>query len=85
MRTHCCAIKKVKRDVGIGFDTLQFHLYCAKKALSPNELQQILDVIAASNEERGFSLAGNVGDMSPNFGDMVFLVSAHFCVTISRH
>ena len=58
MRTQCRAIKKVKRDVGMGFDTSQIHLYCAKKALLPNELQQLLDVIAATpNAEAGFRSA----------------------------
>jgi hypothetical protein len=53
MRSQWRAIKRVKGEVGVGFDTLQYHFYCAKKALSPNELQQLLDVIAASDEDTG--------------------------------
>jgi hypothetical protein len=57
MRSQWRAIKRVKRDVGIGFDTSQYHFYCTKKALSANELQQLLDVIAASDEDTGLKSA----------------------------
>jgi hypothetical protein len=38
---------------GIGFDTSQYHFYCTKKALMAKELQQLLDVIAALDEDMG--------------------------------
>jgi hypothetical protein len=49
MRTQWGAIKKVKREVGVGFDILQYHFFCCKNALSSDELQQLPDVIGASD------------------------------------
>ena len=57
MRTQWRAIKKVKREVGVGFDTLQYHFFCCKNALSSDELQQLLDVIGASDKELGLKSA----------------------------
>jgi hypothetical protein len=57
MRTQWRAIKKVKREVGVGFDTLQYHFFCCNNALSSDELQQLLDVIGASDEELGLKSA----------------------------
>ncbi len=52
-----CAIKKVKREVGVGFDTLQYHFFCCKNALSSDELHKLLDVIGALDEELGLKSA----------------------------
>ena len=57
MRTQWRAIKKVKREVGVGFDTFQYHFFCCKNALSSDELHQLLDVIGASDEELGLKSA----------------------------
>ena len=53
MRTQFCAIRKVTRIVGIGYDIAQFHFCCVKKAISSPELQQLIIVVKASDEDLG--------------------------------
>ena len=53
MRTQFCAIRKVKRNVGIGYEIAQFHFCCVRKAISSLELNQLIDVIKASDEDLG--------------------------------
>jgi hypothetical protein len=42
MRAQFCAIRKVKRNVGIGYDIAQFHFYCVRKAISSSQNQKKL-------------------------------------------
>ena len=53
MRNQVRAIKKVKRFAGLGYDIQQYHFYCVKKAINSCELQQLMDVIKASDYDLG--------------------------------
>jgi hypothetical protein len=47
------AIRKVKRNAGIGYETAQFHFCCVMKAISSPKLKQLINVIRASDEDLG--------------------------------
>jgi hypothetical protein len=47
MRNQGHAIRKVRRFVGGGFDTSQYHFYYVEKTINPVELQLLMGVIKA--------------------------------------